>query len=163
MYSDNVVSVQLGDIITGPIRVNKGLRQGCPLSPLLYILYASRLEWALLNSNLRFSTTSASENHHLPGLAFADDLVLMAESHQELQSLLDICQTEIVSLGLRFNIKKSAVVRLAGGSTDAAALTLGGEPLAARNEYRYLGVTLCVDAAKYSLHETKIRQAALQA
>ncbi|XP_049271321.1 uncharacterized protein LOC125758318 [Rhipicephalus sanguineus] len=167
MYSDNVVSVQLGDIITGPIRVNKGLRQGCPLSPLLYIMYASRLEWALLNSNLgfsmRFSTTSASENHHLPGLAFADDLVFMAESHQELQSLLDICQTEIVSLGLRFNIKKSAVVRLAGGSTNAAALTLEGEPLAARNEYRYLGVTLCVDAAKYSLHETKIRQAALQA
>ncbi|KAH6933462.1 hypothetical protein HPB50_015245 [Hyalomma asiaticum] len=95
--------------------------------------------------------------------AWLNDLVLMAESHQELQSLLDICQTEIVSLGLRFNIKKSAVVRLAGGSTDAAALTLGGESLAARNEYRYLGVTLCVDAAKYSLHETKIRQAALQA
>ncbi|KAH6925290.1 hypothetical protein HPB50_003358 [Hyalomma asiaticum] len=95
--------------------------------------------------------------------AWLNDLVLMAESHQELQSLLDICQTEIVSLGLRFNIKKSAVVRLAGGSTDAAALTLGGESLAARNEYSYLGVTLCVDAAKYSLHETKIRQAALQA
>uniref|UniRef100_L7M0D4 Putative tick transposon n=1 Tax=Rhipicephalus pulchellus TaxID=72859 RepID=L7M0D4_RHIPC len=166
MYSDNVVSVQLGSIITGPIRVKKGLRQGCPLSPLLYILYASRVERALLNSNLgfsmRFSTTSASENHRLPGLAFADDLVVMAESNQELQSLLDICQKEIASLGLRFNTKKSAVVCLAGRSTDAAALTLAGEPLAARNDYRYLGVTLCVGAARYSQHETMIRQAALQ-
>lgn len=167
LYSDNVVSVQLGAITTGPIHVNKGLRQGCPLSPLLYILYASRIERALLNSNLgfsmRFSTTSAEENFHLPGLAFADDLVVMAESNQELQSLLDICQTELASLGLRFNTKKSAVVRLTGGSTDAAALTLGGELLATRNDYRYLGVTLCVDAAKYSLHETVIRQTALQA
>ncbi|KAL3193836.1 hypothetical protein MRX96_000124 [Rhipicephalus microplus] len=100
---------------------------------------------------MRFSTTSAEENFHLPGLAFADDLVVMAESNQELQSLLDICQTELASLGLRFNTKKSAVVRLTGGSTDAAALTLGGELLATRNDYRYLGVTLCVDAAKYSL------------
>ncbi|XP_049267539.1 uncharacterized protein LOC125756680 [Rhipicephalus sanguineus] len=106
---------------------------------------------------------SASENYHLPGLAFADDLVVMAESSQDLQSLLDICQTEVTSLGLRFNTKKSAVVCLAGGNTDAAALTLGGEPLTARNDYRYLGVTLCVEAAKYSLHETMIRQAALQA
>ncbi|KAL3217977.1 hypothetical protein MRX96_031891 [Rhipicephalus microplus] len=105
-----------------------------------------RIERALLNSNLgfsmRFSTTSAEENFHLPGLAFADDLVVMAESNQELQSLLDICQTELASLGLRFNTKKSAVVRLTGGSTDAAALTLGGELLATRNDYRYLGVTL---------------------
>ncbi|XP_037505770.1 uncharacterized protein LOC119382110 [Rhipicephalus sanguineus] len=126
----------------------------------------ARIERALLNSNLgfsmRFSTTSASENYHLPGLAFADDLVVMAESNQDLQSLLDICQTEVASLGLRFNTKKSAVVCLAGGNTDTAALTLGGEPLTARNDYRYLGVTLCVDAAKYSLHETMIRQAALQ-
>ncbi|KAL3198666.1 hypothetical protein MRX96_044341 [Rhipicephalus microplus] len=91
---------------------------------------------------MRFSTTSAEENFHLPGLAFADDLVVMAESNQELQSLLDICQTELASLGLRFNTKKSAVVRLTGGSTDAAALTLGGELLATRNDYRYLGVTL---------------------
>ncbi|XP_049269910.1 uncharacterized protein LOC119385332 [Rhipicephalus sanguineus] len=129
MYSENVVSVQLGDIITGPIRVNKGLRQGCPLSPLLYILYASRLEWALLNSNLgfsmRFSTTSASENHHLPGLAFADDLVLMAESQQELQSLLDICQTEIRSTvctrprfdRLRCRLNESSVVDASGVAT----------------------------------------------
>ncbi|KAH7983930.1 hypothetical protein HPB52_015380 [Rhipicephalus sanguineus] len=61
----------------------------------------------------------------------------MAESNQDLQSLLDICQTEVASLGLRFNTKKSAVVCLAGGNTDAATLTLGGEPLAARNDYRW--------------------------
>lgn len=56
----------------------------------------SRLERALLNLNLRFhlrfSTTSAEENHRLPGLAFADDLVVMAENSQDLQALLDICQ-----------------------------------------------------------------------
>ncbi|KAH7980822.1 hypothetical protein HPB49_019475 [Dermacentor silvarum] len=51
----------------------------------------------------------------------------------------------------------------AGGRTDPAVLTLGGEPVATCNEYRYLGVTLCAEADKYSFHETALRQAALRA
>ncbi|KAH7941175.1 hypothetical protein HPB49_010673 [Dermacentor silvarum] len=91
------------------------------------------MERALLNSGLgfrlRFSTSSANENHRLPGLAFADDLVIMAENREDLQTLLDICQVEISRIGLCFSTRKSAVVCLAGGLTDPAVLTLGGEPL----------------------------------
>ncbi|KAH7954694.1 hypothetical protein HPB49_020982 [Dermacentor silvarum] len=153
--------------VSKEIAVTKGLRQGCPLSPLLYILYTSRMERALLNSGLgfrlRFSTSSANENHRLPGLAFADDLVIMAENREDLQTLLDICQVEISRIGLCFSTRKSAVVCLAGGLTDPAVLTLGGKPVAICNEYRYLGVTLCAEADKYSFHETALRQAALRA
>lgn len=116
-----------------------------------------------LGFRLRFSTSSANENHRLPGLAFADDLVIMAENQEDLQTLLDICQVEILRIGLCFSARKSAVVCLAGGLTDPAVLTLGGEPVAICNEYRYLGVTLCAEADKYSFHETALRQAALRA
>lgn len=167
LYRHNVVTIQLGSAVSKEIAVTKGLRQGCPLSPLLYILYTSRMERALLNSGLgfrlRFSTSSANENHRLPGLAFADDLVIMAENREDLQTLLDICQVEISRIGLCFSTRKSAVVCLAGGLTDPVVLTLGGKPVAICNEYRYLGVTLCAEADKYSFHETVLRQAALRA
>ncbi|XP_077555701.1 uncharacterized protein LOC144170053 [Haemaphysalis longicornis] len=106
--------------------------------------------------------TSASKNHRVPALAFADDLVVMAENSQDLQTLLDICQVEISCLGLRFNTRKSAVVRLAGDEADSTVLTLGGEPLASYDEYRYLGVTLCSEEAKYNRHKSALRQADLR-
>ncbi|KAH7987025.1 hypothetical protein HPB49_026123 [Dermacentor silvarum] len=102
----------------------------------------------------QFSTSSANENHRLPGLAFADDLVIMAENREDLQTLLDICQVEICASGY---------ASVPGRLTDPAVLTLGGEPVAICNEYRYLGVTLCAEADKYSFHETALRQAALRA
>lgn len=86
----------------------------------------------------------------------------MAETSQDLQALLDICQAEISSLSRRFNVRKSAVVQLVRERANAPALTLDGEPLVSCTEYRYLGVTLCAEASKYSLHETALRQAALR-
>lgn len=90
LYSRNVVTAQLGTAVSDPTVVTKSIRQGCLLSPLLFVLYVSRLERALLKSNLGFSlwfsTTSASENHCMPTLAFAGDLVVMAENSQDLQT-----------------------------------------------------------------------------
>ncbi|KAH6921168.1 hypothetical protein HPB50_027843 [Hyalomma asiaticum] len=47
------------------------------------------------------------------------------ESTQEMQALLDICQSEITLLGLCFNFKKTALLRLAGECTKEGAVTLG--------------------------------------
>ncbi|KAH7977549.1 hypothetical protein HPB49_002306 [Dermacentor silvarum] len=116
-----------------------------------------------LEFRLRFSTSSANGNRRLPGLAFVYDLVIMVENREDLQALLDICQVEISRIGLCFSSRKSAVVCLAGGRSDPAVLTLAGEPVVTRNEYRYLGVTLCAEVNKYSFHKTPLRQTALRA
>lgn len=47
----------------------------------------------------------------LPGLVFADDLVLLAESTEQLQRLVDISANHLASLKLTFDAKKSAVLR----------------------------------------------------
>ncbi|KAH6925187.1 hypothetical protein HPB50_001546 [Hyalomma asiaticum] len=52
----------------------------------------------LISSSLCFrlhhTTSGIVENDRLPGLTFADDIVLMAESTQEMQALLDICRVK---------------------------------------------------------------------
>lgn len=167
LYANNRVTARFGDIETKSVEVHKGLRQGCPLSPILYLLYASGLERRLLQSGigfgLKYSTSGLDETCRLPGLVFADDLVLTAEHPEDLQALLDICAAEVADLGLRFNTRKSSVVQLAGSWPHKLKLTLCGETLNVSTTYKYLGVVLCAEDNLYESHETNLRRTALRA
>ena len=116
-----------------------------------------------LGFQLKYSTLGVDERCRLPGLTFADDLVLMAESAQDLQDLIHISQAEITRLGLRFNCKKSAVVPLAGTCTDEVTLRLGDDVLMVCTTYRYLGVQLSSGPELFGQQEEILRQKALRA
>ncbi|KAL3225096.1 hypothetical protein MRX96_004679 [Rhipicephalus microplus] len=94
-------------------------------------LYADEpiLERRLINFSLGFrlcyTTSSIDENHHLQGLTFADDIVLMAESTQKMQALLDIWQSEITRMGLCFKVKKPALLRLVVECVKEGGVILG--------------------------------------
>nr|XP_037288665.1 uncharacterized protein LOC119181514 [Rhipicephalus microplus] len=83
-----------------------------------------------LRFRLKYSTSGIDENRRLPGLTFADDVVLIVETKVDLQALLDTCAAEMTELGLRFNAKKTKVVPFAGNRAEAADLKLGGESIA---------------------------------
>ncbi|KAH6926639.1 hypothetical protein HPB50_020838 [Hyalomma asiaticum] len=141
-----------------------------PMSPLLYILYVSSLERRQQDSVklkpwfwLHHKNSGIHENRHLPSLTFADGIVFMAESTQEMQALLDICQSEITCLGLCFKVKKTALLRLAGECTKEGAVTLGDAKVSSCTEYKYLGIKLSALTDTYSLHEAKTCEAGMQA
>ncbi|XP_077503827.1 uncharacterized protein LOC144114149 [Amblyomma americanum] len=67
------------------------------------------VERKLLDAQLGFTLSYISggmkDRWILPGLVFADDVVLMAETHAELQALINVCAEAMAPLGLNFNAK----------------------------------------------------------
>lgn len=167
LYSGNTVKTELNGAKSEEVTVTRGLRQGCPLSPLLYILYVSGLERRLVQSGIGFSLVHLEEgeevNWVLPGLTFADDIVLMAETAEDLQKLVYICDEEADARGLRFNNKKSAVMQLVGPQEpNIGNCVLNGEKIPEQDTYKYLGITLTNKQEYLPKHHLHLRQAAIR-
>lgn len=96
----------------------------------------------------------------LPGVVFADDLVLMAEDTDSVQGLLDICTAGMRRLVLHFNPQESATVCFSGPEPDTGVLSLGGSALPKQDSYCYFGVQLSSAADIYECHERHIREVA---
>ena len=88
-------------------QIGKGVHQGCILSPCLFNLYA---EYVMGNARLdeaQAGITIAGRN--INNLRYADDTNLMAESEEELKSLLKV-KEESEKVGLKLNIQKTKIM-----------------------------------------------------
>ena len=86
-------------------QIGKGVRQGCILSPCLFNLYA---EYIMRNSGLEETQAGIKiARRNINNLRYADDITLMAESEEELKSLLMKVKVESEKVGLKLNIQKN--------------------------------------------------------
>ncbi|KAI3353915.1 hypothetical protein L3Q82_005120 [Scortum barcoo] len=114
--------------------VHVGLRQGCPLSPVLFIIFMDRISRRSQGpEGVRFG------NHRISSLLFADDVVLMASSGQDLQHVLERFAAECEAAGMRISTSKSEAMVL-DRKRVACPLRVGGEVLPQVEEFKYLGV-----------------------
>ena len=88
-------------------RCAKGVRQGCPLSPLLFCLFISDLDYTLKSSS---TGKIVIEQEEITVIMFADDLVLLADSSEGLQQSLAVFQDYCNSWKLKINAEKSKVM-----------------------------------------------------
>ena len=94
--------VRTGHGTTDWFQIEKGIRQGCILSPCLFNLYA---EYIMQNAELDQDCRESINN-----LRSADDTILMAESKEELKSLLMKVKEESEKVGLKLNIQKMKIM-----------------------------------------------------
>jgi hypothetical protein len=107
MYEDLQAIIQLGEITTEKVKMQEGLKQGCSMSPILFALYVAELGDRLIRSN----HGAKIGQEIIPALFFADDMVILAESQEELQRLLDIVSKYGEEKRMTFNEKKSQVLK----------------------------------------------------
>jgi hypothetical protein len=94
LYDKNESVVMIHDIESDEsYDVKNGVREGAILSPLLYILFINRLLTQLRSTSagLSFPHPFSQQRMSLNALCYADDLVLLASSSQDMQALLDVC------------------------------------------------------------------------
>ena len=87
---------------------SKGVRQGCILSPCLFNFYA---EYVMRNAGLKEAQAGIKiAKRNINNLIYADDTTLMAESEEELKSLLIKVKEESEKVGLKLNIQKTKIM-----------------------------------------------------
>ena len=89
-------------------QIGNGVRQGCILSPCLFNLYAECIVRNVGLDEAQAGNKIARRN--VNNLRYADDTTLMAESEQELKSLLMKVKEESEKVGLKFNIQKMKIM-----------------------------------------------------
>ena len=89
-------------------QIGKGVRRGCILSPCLFNFYAEYIMWyAKLDEGLAGIKIS---RRNINNLRYADDTILMAESEEELKSLLITVKEESEKVGIKLNIQKTKII-----------------------------------------------------
>ena len=108
LYAGQEATVRTGHGTTDWFQIGKGVHQGCILSPCLFNLYA---EYVMRNAGLEQAQTGIKiAGRNINNLRYADDITLMAESEEELKSLLMKGKEESEKVGLKLNIQKTKIM-----------------------------------------------------
>ena len=104
LYAGQEATVRTGHGTTDWFQIGKGVRQGCILSPCLFNFYK---EYIMRNAGLEEAQAGIKiAERNINNLRHADDTTLMAESEEELKSLLMKVKVESEKVGLKLNIQK---------------------------------------------------------
>ena len=108
LYAGQEATVRTGHGTTDWFQIGKGICQGCILSPWLFNFYA---EYIMRNTGLEETQAGIKiAGKNINNLRYADDTTLMAESEEELKSLLMKLNMEREKVGLKLNIQKTKIM-----------------------------------------------------
>ena len=146
LYAGQEATVRTGHGTTDLFQIEKGVRQGCILSPCLFKLGA---EYIMRNAGLEETQAGIKiAGRNINNLRYADDTTLMAESEEELKSLLMKVKVESEKVGLKLNIQKTKIM----ASGPITLWQIDGETV---SDFIFLGSKITTDGD--CSHEIKRR------
>ena len=132
-YESSLIIVRNKKLITIPIKINRGVKQGGPMSPRLYSVYAEEMLNELQRSNI-----GAKYNEQLlNALMYADDTFLLAENEKDMISLIKIVQSYCEKNEIKLNLSKT--VYIIANSKSKKKLRIGDLILEPEESTKYLG------------------------
>ena len=138
-------TVRTGHGTTDWFQIGKGVRQGCILSPCLFNLHA---EYIMRNAGLEEAQAGIKiARRNINNLRYADDIIRMAESEEELISLLMNVKEESEKVGLKLNIQKTKIM----ASGPITSWEIDGETVETVSDFVLGGSKITADCS----HEIK--------
>ena len=129
LYAGQEATVKTGHGTTDWFQIGKGICQSCILSPYLFNLYA---EYIMRNAGLEETQNGIKiARRNINNLRYADDTTLMAESEEELKSLLMKVKEESEKVGLRLNSQKTKIM----ASSPITSWQIDGETMETVTDY----------------------------
>ena len=119
-----------------------GLRRGCILSPLLFIVY---MNWIDKCSQADECATIA--NCKISRLLFADNLVLLSSTESGLQCALNSFADACNTAGMKISMVKTEILNLSK-NPDQCVLQVNGATLKQVEKFKYVGVAFTSDGGK---------------
>ena len=120
-------------------QIGKRVRQGCMLSPCLFNFYA---EYIMRNAGLEEAQAGIKiARRNINNLRYTDDTTLMAESEEELKSLLMKVKEESEKVGLKRNIQKTKIM----ASSPITSWQIGGETMETVRDFSFGGSKITAD------------------
>ena len=108
LYAGQEATVRTGHGTTDWLQIGKGVRQGCILSPCLFNFYAEHI---MRNAGLEETQAGIKiAGRNINNFTYADDTTFMAESEEELKSLLMKVKEESEKVSLKLNIQKNEIM-----------------------------------------------------
>ena len=133
IYSNLRSTIRSGSFLSDEFLSEIGLLQGCCLSSVLFLLFAFDIESCFSHKGINLG------KYHVQFLMFADDLVLICETAEELQEAINNFMRYCDENGLTLNAKKTKVVIFHKGRAPKASFTAGEKQLDVENSFKYLG------------------------
>ena len=147
LSADQEATVRTGHGTTDWFQIGKGVCQSCILSPCLFNLYA---EYIMRNARLDEAQARIKiARRNINNLRYTDDTTPMAESEQEIKSLLMKVKKDSEKAGLKLSIQKTKVM----ASGPITWWQIDGETLETGADFLFLGSKITADGD--SSHEIK--------
>ncbi|CAN0455222.1 unnamed protein product [Pylaiella littoralis] len=144
LYANSRISVRTGDLFSETFGLKRGVRQGCPLSPVLFNIFINDILDGTETLGVPVSGNNVERKTRVSGLLFADDLVAIASTRNRLAQLGDRLTKWLQENEMSAGIHKCGVMAI-GVSTRRLSSTpdrwkLAGANLPIVREYTYLGL-----------------------
>ena len=134
-YEPSTCQVIHGNTLTEPFTVLSGVRQGCLLSPFLFLLVMDWIMKETTKDQARGIQWTLSK--HLEDIDFADDVALLSQRHNNMTQKLESIRETAAMIGLKVNTQKTKSLRVNQGNN--AHFNIGGHEIQDVEKFTYLG------------------------
>lgn len=149
IYKDPIARVRVNGATSHTFKIERGTRQGCPLSPLLFTLAIEPLT-ETLRSSPDYKGIHTGNQHHKINL-FADDMALfMIDPEISLPQIENILTVYQQVSGLQVNKDKSCIYPIQMDNQQKILLQQKFPYIWIKDTWKYLGVRFLLDFAQFS-------------